>query len=378
MLRTKSPAGARNLNILLALFQVDRRGGKERDCLAIADALAERGHCVTIVTTSERPAGLSDLHWATLRAPGFTNHSRMRSFSTAVSAYRSQRPADLLLAFENVPGCDFLYAAEDAVAFKPRDFRWLLPRRKTQLSLERGVFEKGGPFIFFLTQRQRNEYKACYDFDPARCVVLPLILHDERYRQVAVHNDRTQIRKQLGIPATAAVAISVGASSVLARKGVDRTLAALSSFPDLYLVIVGSEDRRLTHMVKTMKLEQRVRIVPYLSNVMDLLSASDFMVHPARAESAGQVIGEALLAGAPAIVSGICGYASEIAETGAGIVLPEPFRQTDLVKAIADLQAKLPAFRQVAAQESLHQQALRGRWLSIIVDTLENRAGWTS
>ena len=61
-------------------------------------------------------------------------------------------------------------------------------------------------------------------------------------------------------------------------------------------------------------------------DVPDLLLAADLVIHPARNESAGSVLIEALAAGVPVLCSGNCGFADHVRESG-GIVLHKPFRQ---------------------------------------------------
>src|SRR6185295_20053169 len=54
-----------------------------------------------------------------------------------------------------------------------------------------------------------------------------------------------------------------------------------------------------------------------------------------RGDITGNVILEALINGLPAVVSGVCGFAEHVARSGAGIVLPEPFDQAGLDRAVA-------------------------------------------
>ncbi len=357
------------MKIMLAVFQIRKKGGKERDCLALAQFLAHRGHEVTVVTTSAESASSLPFKLTILPKSNFTNHARASAFARAVGELNASTKPDAFMAFEKIPGADFYYAA-DTVTASSLDFRSWLPRRRTFLALERGVFGKSSRSrVFFLTARQRDEYIAAYDFDPSRSVVLPLILHDDRYQAVLDHPQRIQIREQLGLPRQATVAISVAVQAK--QKGVDRTLAALTAYPQLHLLIVGSSDKWLTRRIQKLRLEDRVRVVPYASNVMHLMLAADFLVHPARIEAAGQVISEALLAGCPAIVSAICGYASEVTRSDAGIVLPEPFRPETLVDAISIMMKHLPTLRRAAADASTRQRECRGHWLTVIAEEVE-------
>lgn len=355
------------MKIALAIFQLETLGGKERDCLAIAAHLQQRGHDVTIVTTRATPR---QLPLAIVPRKGLSNHGRARHFAKAVMAYRNHHKLDAIISFERVPGADFHYAADAAVALRmTTGAARFLPRQRTYLQLERGVFGNPRTRFFFLTQTQRDQYAAHYDFDPAQGIVLPIILHDERFDAARTTAERSATRGQLGLASDAIVALAVAVKPK--QKGLDRSLEALARFPDLHLVSAGSTDSWIAEQAKALKIEDRVRILPYGANVMDLMAACDFLLHPARAEAAGQVIAESLLARRPAIVSGICGYAGEIARSGAGIVLREPFDPQDLAAAMETMLERLPAMTSVAKVESNRLQSQRGQWLSVIADTLE-------
>jgi UDP-glucose:(heptosyl)LPS alpha-1,3-glucosyltransferase len=359
------------MKVMLAVSQLDRQGGKERDCIAIARHLARRGHDVTILTMSDAVAGLDDLRLVKLPVRGFANHTRARRFAQAVLERKLRERPDLLLSFERIPGADFFYAADGAAILQDARLLSWPPRRRTRLALERGVFAAPPhAHIFFLTERQREEYIIAYDFEPSRATVLPIILHDDRFealRNVAAG----KARKQFGIAADALLAISVATNPKL--KGVDRTLNALRQFPLLHLLAAGSDAVWLRQRVNRMNLEDRVHIVPYSPEIIDLIADADFMLHPARSEAAGLVIGESLLAGVPALVSGACGYAGEVERSGAGLVLPEPFTQQALVAGIATMIGSLGEMRQAAAAQAAHLQRQRGQWLSVIAERLEHR-----
>jgi UDP-glucose:(heptosyl)LPS alpha-1,3-glucosyltransferase len=360
------------MKIILAVFQIGKRGGKERDALAVAGHLAARGHEVTLLTTTP-DASVPALRTVTLPRSGLGNHARARNFARAVMRHAAIVRPDAVIAFERIPGADFFFAADAAMAPRLGGAGALLPRRRTYRALERGV---AGPaartHIFFLTQRQRDDYHAIYGLDAARSTVLPPILHDERYRAIAAPTERDRIRAQLNVPAQAVLAAAIAVQP--RQKGVDRSLAALPAFHDLHLLVAGSSDDWIMDQARALKIADRVHVLPYADNVMALLSAADVLLHPARAEAAGQVIGEALLAGTPAIVSGICGYGDAVARSGAGVVLPEPFATDEYARAIATTLQRLPVMRAAAEAESRRLRSLQGHWLTVITETVEQFA----
>jgi len=356
------------MKIALAVFQIRTLGGKERDCLAVADMLIERGHDVTIVTTAASPEAKSRFPIALVRERGFTNHGRAAGFAASVIDYRQQARPDVLIAFDRVPGADFFFAADAAVALRLSTASRWLPRGRSYLRLERGVFANPRARFFFLTDTQRNEYAAIYDFAPSQGTVLPVILHDERYHAALSISDAA--KEHFGLPDGVVTAISIAVQP--RQKGLDRAMEAIAKFPNVHLVSVGSADRRFTAQARKLGMANRFHAVPYATNVMDMIAAADFLIHPARAEAAGQVIAEALLAGRPAIVSGLCGYGSEIARSGAGFVLPEPFNQNDLDKALSDMIETLPEMKAAATKAASRLQEQQGRWLTIIAEVIES------
>jgi len=353
----------------LAVFSFRNLGGKERDCLAVGRFLKERGHEVIIITTSVASLVLDPI--VKLVSPsGLSNHVRMRNFAKAVSCYVETAEADVVLAFDQIPNADFYYAANASFASRKQSWRSWMPRHLTYLSLERSVFGKSSlTQAFFLTERQRREYTEIYNFEVSRATVLPVVIHDEHYLAAENTVERSQTRRQLGLSDEAIVAISVAVKPL--PKGVDRTLAALVDHRDLNLIVVGSSDSWIEKRARKLNVESRVRILPYISNVMNLMRAADFLAHPARVEAGGQVILEALLAGTPAIVSDICGYSSEVARSGAGIVLSAAFDQNEYSDAISTVTKALPAMQNAAMEVSALHMAQRGRWISTIAEKIE-------
>lgn len=358
------------MKVVLAVFQFDKRGGKERDCLAVARALDARGHDVTIVTTSKASPDPAPWRVATLPKRGWSNHARMRNFASGVKAHAAAARPDAVLAFERIPGADFYYAADAAIAARKSGWRVWPPRMKTYFALERGVFAPPSRTrLFFLTERQRAEYATAYGFNGARAIVLPLILHDERYEAAQHPAARETTRSNLKLPQDAIVAVSVAVKPK--QKGVDRTLEALIDHPSLHLLIAGASDGWIAQQARARGVAERFHVLPYVANVMDLMFAADFLAHPARTEAAGQVIGEALLAGTPAIVSDICGYASEVQRSGAGLVIPEPFDPHVFSRQIRTMLDDLPQMQARARAMAAQLQQQRGQWLKVIVDALE-------
>ena len=62
---------------------------------------------------------------------------------------------------------------------------------------------------------------------------------------------------------------------------------------------------------------------------------------------------EALVAGLPVLVTDVCGYAHYISETDCGLVVPTPFKQSQLDQMLADM------LNDSALRKEWHLNALR-------------------
>lgn len=332
-------------------------GGRERDCLALSAELARLGHSVTLLTAHPPPAAVeADLPVegaVSLPVRGFSNHVRARRFARAVLAWRRANAVDALIGFDRMPDLDFFYAA-DLPRPRHRGLKALLPRNRTYRTLEAAVFGAGSRTrIFFLAERQAAAYAALYPLPPHRHTVLPLTLKGDRRPPGTFYATRGAVRDELGIPADAALIVNVAAYG--RQKGVDRIIESLPGLPDAHLLSVGMHaPGPFRKQAQQLGVAARVHFVPYADAVDRLIGAADVMAHPARVENTGNVIIESLLYGVPVVASGNCGYATEIARSGAGVVLAEPYEQGALLAALRAALApeRLAELRRLARAHS--------------------------
>ncbi len=64
------------------------------------------------------------------------------------------------------------------------------------------------------------------------------------------------------------------------------------------------------------------------------MAAADLFVHPARYDTTGTVILEAVVNGLPVVTTAACGYARHVSSANAGLVVQEPFRQRAFLAAL--------------------------------------------
>jgi UDP-glucose:(heptosyl)LPS alpha-1,3-glucosyltransferase len=104
----------------------------------------------------------------------------------------------------------------------------------------------------------------------------------------------------------------------------------------LRLLVVGQDrEDRFRRLARRQGVAGQVSFLGGRDDMPQLLLAADVLVHPARAEAAGIILLEAVVAGLPVITTEVCGYAHHIAAANAGVVLAEPFVQAALDRALA-------------------------------------------
>ncbi len=210
----------------------------------------------------------------------------------------------------------------------------------------------------------------------------------------AIHNDcfvvnpdRGGVRRELGVPEDARLAIYAG--RLAAYKGIDTLLDALWPVlkkQNLFLLYVGLPDlsvkgtKEMLHEMEKRIAEEnlydRVRFLGFRKDVPRLLASSDILVHPARIEGFGLVLTEAMAAGLPVVASNVEGIPEVLDGTDSIMVPPddpEAFREAVLKtlnrshdesrKAIEKGRRRAELFRinkRIDAMIKLFEEALKG------------------
>jgi UDP-glucose:(heptosyl)LPS alpha-1,3-glucosyltransferase len=348
------------MRIAFAIMKLFPGGGLQRDCVEIARRCRQGGHDVVIFTSSRDDGGFAgDLPVVELPVRQGSNHRMLEEFAAAFRFAAAVQQCDLCAGFERMPGLDVLYCADPSVRARLRrqPFRFLLPRYRTYLAMERAAFAPGRRTrVLLLSGRQRAEFVAAWDLavrdaPPQRLSLLPPTVCAARRRPEYRRNGvREAVRAALGVAATEPIWLAIGVQP--RTKGFDRALSALREFPRARLLIAGLDETgthaaaALAAQARRLGLSHRVAFLGHREDIPDLMAAADLLVHPARRDTTGTVILEAVVNGLPVITTAACGYAGHVAAAGAGAVIAEPFR----MKALA------------AALRTAEDVALRSRW----------------
>ena len=297
-------------------------GGLERDLLRVARACAQRGHEVHILTSDwdgPRHAGI-EVHLLALRAR--TNHGRSREFAGAVHRLVRQKSFDCLIGFNKMPGLDVYWCGDPCLAEHLRQtklpfVRWLA-RYRTYLDLEARLFGKiSDAELLVLSEPEGERIIRHYETDKSRMHLLPAGIDRRRFQTLDDEpQKRVSLRKELGIADADVIALMVGSS--FKRKGVDRALQAAASLPEpdcrrTWLVVVGNDDAGpFQGLARRWKFADRILFTGGRDDVADFYRSADFFVHPARQETAGHTLLEAMACGLPVLATENCGYAFHV------------------------------------------------------------------
>lgn len=314
--------------------------------LAIANACKQRGHDITLFCYDFQGEQPEWLEVRLLPARGLSNHRRALHFQElALSAIAAAR-FDGVIGFSRMAGLDVYFAADDCLAAqlaKRSALIRMLPRARTFAAMEKAaVGPNGAKTILTLTLRQEKDFQHYYGCVPGRFSRLPPLVPDAFRDLDALRSKRKALRQELRAEEDDLVLVQVASS--YHTKGVDRSLRALAALPDnsrprLWLIGAEKHPESMQSLARNLNIASLVTFCGARNDVPAILAAADIMVHPARRESAGAVLVEALAAGLPVITSGVCGYAEHVDNADAGAVLYEPFQQQELNQQLASLLA---------------------------------------
>ncbi len=319
------------MRIAFAIVKLFPGGGLQRDCVEIARLVKSRGHETAVFTAAREPDSFAnDLSVTVLPGEARTNHRMQERFS--VNVLEAARGFDLLVGFSKLEGLDLLYCADPSVRHRLTRAPWLalLPRYRTLQALEGASFEPGGGTqVLLLGRGQRDAYADAWHTEPERLVLLPPTIASAR-RQPDLRRDlaRDEMRRTFGLPADACAWLLVGVQPK--TKGIDRAIRALADFPDARLLVAGlagtsTPARRMERLADRRGVAARLQWLGHREDMPRVMAAADLLVHPARYDTTGTVILEAIVNGLPVVTTAACGYAEHVTAAQAGIVLPEPF-----------------------------------------------------
>ena len=359
-------------HIALVIFDYFEYGGVQKDLDALGKMLRE----VTAKQEEQLRLTMLCMHNRSRNTPSwcdevrevvppwyiFSNHRRAKWFDRQLKRIRESGEFDLLVGFNRTGSLDFYFAADDCLKEKyarRSKFASLMPRGKTFLALEKQVFAPpsagGAGKIFTITVPQQEAFIRCYPkCSLDRFHLMPPNLADEYFERGSMAELRADARNEFS--ATADTLLFIQIAAAFRTKGVDRSLQLLAEakrlaiLNDFKFIVVGGTSPKAIAEMKKIASEHNLSDAEVIftgprQDIRRLLCGADLMIHPARAESAGSVLIEALASGVPVISSDICGYNSFIRTAAAGMFFPEPFELAGGVKILQNALETLPELR---------------------------------
>lgn len=380
------------MRLALVLYKYFPYGGLQRDCLRFASALTQRGHhcrVYCIAWQGERPAGV-DVRCFPVNA--LRSHTRNERFLERVRADLAADAVDAVIGFNKMPGLDIYFAGDSCYLERAQRERGQLYRRSARFAhfakWEAAVFAPvSDTQILLLSESQRESFSRHYATPAQRMHLLPPGVAPERRAPADASERRKAVRARLALDTQSLALLFVG--SGFTTKGLDRAIIALAHLriqqPNVIarLLVAGQDKpRRFQRLARRLKVADKVEFLGGRDDIADLMLAADLLIHPARDEAGGIVLLEALAAGLPVVATDVCGYAQHVAAARAGIVLPSPFSQEQLDRAVmryidgvfrADCRSSALLYARLTDLYSMHS-----RGAQLIEDLLLQRRGATS
>ena len=332
------------MRLAFVLYKYFPYGGMQRDFRTIVEEIQRRGHYCRVYYISWQgdPLPQVDLRRAPVRA--WSNHRRNERFLDWVQSDLAEDPVDGVVGFNKAPGLDVYFAADPcylelALADRGPIYRWG-GRFRHFAGWERAVFDsRADTQVLLLSESQRDIYREHYQTPLQRLHVLPPGVTPNPQAQKEDVAVRRRIRENLGLENQELTLLFVGSGFI--TKGLDRVITALATMREeqpsvtARLLIVGQDkQRRFSRLAKRLGVADKVEVLGGRDDVPELMQGADVLVHPALSEAGGIVLLEAIVAGLPVIVTDVCGYAHFVDAARDGVVLPSPFSQQDLDRAV--------------------------------------------
>ncbi len=332
------------MRLAFLLYKYFPYGGMQRDFARFVEEVQRRGHrCRVYYITWEGDAlPGAELRRVPVRAA--THHRRNERYLDWVQRDLARDPVDGVVGFNKMPGLDVYFAADSCYLEKAIGERGPVYRRGGRFrhfaACERAVFGRDSRTqILLISDTERVKFERHYQTQPERMHLLPPGVSPDRRRPEDASARRRKKRLELGIEEGEFTLLFVGSGFI--KKGLDRAIRAVARIRreqpsvTVRLLVAGQDKwRRFAHLARKQGVRDAVAFLGGRDDVPDLMLAADVLVHPALDEAAGIVLLEALVAGLPVVVTEVCGYAHHVRASRGGIVLPSPFDQDRLERAV--------------------------------------------
>ncbi len=313
------------MRIALIIERFTPTGGVERAAWQVAEGLADAGDQVHVFAREAVENPKVNLHplktpfnWHPLRVSAFSRESSRaapRSHFDAVQTFSRTRHQDIFRA----GGGSHAAYLERSFKGVPRAVRWLSPRHRLLLRIEKEVFSDPSQIVICNSAMVAREVSERYGIDPDRCRLIlngvdPKKFHPEK---------RSDARKKFHLNSQETMWLFLGHG--FERKGLRTALEALalSKNQESYLWVAGKDSTSSWKvLVNQLGLTKRVKFLGPRKDSDKLLAASDGLILPTKYDAFANVTLEAAASGCPVLTSKSNGGAEWLGE--AGLILEDP------------------------------------------------------
>jgi UDP-glucose:(heptosyl)LPS alpha-1,3-glucosyltransferase len=345
------------LKIALVILRADpARGGAERYTVDLAEALAARGHAVSLVSGEPaRTTADSPYQAVALDANGLTRLGRYRGFLDSLDGHLRAEPYDVVHAMLPVRRCDLYHPhagiAADAVATGHLKYNSPLARVSSRwanrLNVKRQFFAKverelltgpNAPIVLCLSDYVKRNTLKHYPLDDAHLATLFNAIDLARFDPAKRPDARRQLRQRLGLADDDVAALMIAQD--FERKGLRDAIAAVARVADarLKLVVVGKQDpAAYRRFAEQQGVTNRVIFAGRTGDPVAFHRAADLFVLPTRHDPCSLATLEALAMGLPVVSTAFNGACEIMTESRHGFVLPDPADVNALANALRRL-----------------------------------------
>ena len=324
------------MRFAFTIFKYFPFGGISRDLDRIAVECVARGHAVRIYTLAWEGPPNDAVDVVVAPVKGLMNHTRYERFAQWVAADLRERPVDLVIGMNKMPGVDVYYAGDSCYEEKSQtQRRWayrLTARYRLFSAFERAVFGRDSETeILTISDVQTPLFRRHYGTQWERLHALPPGIDPTRKAPPDRAAARREARRDLGVSDHEHLVLFVGSGFI--KKGLDRAIAAFAALPAALrsssrLFVVGEDNAKpFVSRIARLDLADRVTFFRGRDDIPRFLFAADALMLPAYDENTGTVILEAMIAGVPVLATENCGYAHYVEQADAGLVVRIPYEQ---------------------------------------------------